>query len=151
MRMLALSACAVLVSCGAPSETAPAPAPEVAAAPCAPAIEVADENVALGPGGCVVSPSGSYVLTMRANGDLELTEADTQVIVWSSHSSGGPANSRHLGLQTDGNLVIYESATGTPVWASGTSGAGPFTLRVEDAGVAQYIPQDRQPIWSVPQ
>lgn len=142
---------ALVASC---SQPAPAPAPEAveATAPsCAPSIEVSTENVVLPPGGCVISPSGAYALTMKPNGDLELVHVPTSAIAWSSHSSGGRAGSRHLGIQTDGNLVIYDTASGVAVWASGTSGDGPFTLRVEDAGVAQYIPQDRQPLWSVPQ
>ena len=155
VRVSVLSASLVLLAACGPQAEAPT-APEVASQPaapaCAPSIEVSTENVALPPGGCVVSPSGTYALTMKANGDLELTHTQTQAIVWSSHSSGGLAGSRHLGIQTDGNLVIYDSASGSAVWASGTSGqSGPFVLRVEDAGVAQYIPQDRQPIWSVPQ
>lgn len=151
---LCLLAFAMVTGCGQSSTDQSASIPEVAPySACAPNLEVTTANAVLTPGDCVISPSGQYVLTMRASGDLELVRPgpNGDTIVWSSHSSGGDPGSRHLGIQTDGNLVMYSEA-GEPVWASGSGGhPGRYVLQVDDAGVAQLIAEGGVVAWSVPQ
>jgi hypothetical protein len=151
--LLSLFIVALAAGCGPGAQeqvSAPAVAPYSA---CAPHVEVSTANAVLTPGDCIISANGQYVLAMRSTGDLDLIglggSGDT--IIWSSHSSGGPANSRHLGIQTDGNLVMYDEQ-GAAVWASGsTTTPGRFILRVDDAGVAQFIADSGTVAWSVPQ
>lgn len=152
---LALLGAGVLAASCNQQPVAPEESPETVApyAECAPHLAVSGANGVLTPGDCIVSPNAQFVLTMRSSGDLELIQpgSDGDTILWSSHSSGGAPRTRHLGVQADGNLVIYDHE-GRPVWASGSSApVGNFTLRVEDAGVAQYISEGGDVVWSVPQ
>ena len=93
-------------------------------------------------GGTLVSPNGTYTLTMAVDGNLILTKNGTEI--WETGTSGThvvcvmetsgdlfvngiiPWHSgtfspgAYLELQNDGNLVIY-SAAGVQIWSTGTS------------------------------
>jgi hypothetical protein len=89
----------------------------------------------LRPGESLTSPSGTWRLTMRPDGNLVLYSCGTGATnctypLWNLGTGGQPGN--RLTMQSDGNLVLY-SPTGRAVWATMTNGTGSATVfQVQD-------------------
>ncbi|WP_163398487.1 hypothetical protein [Flavobacterium fluviatile] len=59
-----------------------------------------------------------YVMRMKSDGDLEISEV-TGKVIWHTKTYGNPG--AYAVMQTDGNFVV-KSKSGTILWSTGTSG-----------------------------
>jgi hypothetical protein len=84
----------------------------------------------------LVSPNGTYRLTMQSDGNL--VEYGPGGAMWSSNTAGSGSNN-YLKMQNDGNLVMYTSSGAVP-FATGETGSGANdSLAVQnDGNVVQY-------------
>jgi len=100
-------------------------------------------------GGCLISPSGNYAMTLTAAG-LEVAPVQGKAMgksIWTSGSpESGPPGS-FLTVQSDGNLVVYDA--GKPIWNSQTGGhSGMSKLELTDEGELQLHGPDGGLLWS---
>ncbi|WP_330473090.1 IPT/TIG domain-containing protein [Terrabacter sp. C0L_2] len=86
----------------------------------------------LSAGTALRSPSGAYVATMQADGNLVITTSGG-TRRWTSATSG-PGN--RLQVRADGNVVMLRT-NGTVAWSSGTNGWTGASLTLTDAGLLQ--------------
>ncbi|XWV24456.1 mannose-specific lectin [Tupanvirus deep ocean] len=86
-----------------------------------------DNNNTLSQGQSLVQ--GDYKLLVQSDGNLALYDSSqTQLVVWSTNTTGQGTPPYSMTLQTDGNLCLYDS-TGKSLWCSNTAnkGKGPWT------------------------
>jgi hypothetical protein len=104
-------------------------------------------------GGCLVSPTKTYVLVMRTGGSLDVApvKADGSIgdPIWSSGSHSNASGSASGAFQFDGNLVIYDQPGSHPIWNSGFSGpTGAYRLELSDAGEVRIVDAANKMVWS---
>lgn len=112
-------------------------------------------NTTIYPGGCLVSPNGSYTLIMQGDGNLVAYRSNAlgnpNAAVWQSGTSG--IQNLRLAVQEDGNLVLYDNHN-SAIWNAGSAGQkGRYFLVIQDDGnVVIYrgaSPRDnRGAVWS---
>lgn len=114
------------------------------------AVDHIESPTTLAPGGCIVSPSKTFVFVMQDSGALELHKMDADKLsaqVWSSSSKGKTPNAATASFQEDGNLVIYDG--GKPIWDSHSPGKlGHYILLVTDKGNAMVKTDAGKTAWS---
>ena len=99
-------------------------------------------DTTLGSGQSLSSPSGTYQLTMQADGSLVVHHGGT--VVWSSGTSSPGA---HALLQGDGNLVVYTN-TSQPLWATNSDGNPAAYLVLADDGTVAILSTAGGTLWS---
>lgn len=87
------------------------------------------------------SPSGAYVATMQADGNLVVATSGGSRR-WTS-ATPGPGN--RLGVRTDGNVVVLRP-DGSVAWSSGTNGWSGGVLTLTDSGLLQ-VRQGTTTVW----
>jgi outer membrane protein assembly factor BamB len=95
----------------------------------------------LAKGQSLVSPNGTYRLTMQSDGNL--VEYGGAGPLW---ASGTTPSGGYAVMQTDGNLVVYTSA-GTPLWASNTAGNPGAYLQLTNGGQLQLLSTGGTLLW----
>ena len=102
----------------------------------------------LGPGeslSTLVSPSGRYELVYQGDGNVVLSDHDTNELLWASHTDGTTVGEARM--NEDGNFVVYD-AEHTPVCSTHTDGFFGATLSLHDDGNL-VIYYNGTPIWAI--
>jgi hypothetical protein len=113
-------------------------------------------------GDFLISPSGTYCLTLQTDGNLVLysgpNPAANTGVVWQSGVTGTSGDYFAM-MQTDGNLVVYRGTGPSDnqgyLWSSGTNGSSSAHLVIKDDGKI-YIYEGDAPasvgslLWSRP-
>ena len=133
---------AFLPSCGSAPVDVPARADVPAPSPAGGTTMVAGQE--LGSGESLVSPSGLYVITMQADGNL-VAYAPFDRVLFSADTWGYPGSV--LRMQPDGNLVVY-APNGRPIWHSDTWHDAGAHLVIQDDGNVVLYRSDGSPAWS---
>jgi Protein kinase domain len=92
----------------------------------------------------LVSPDGSHLVVMQANGDLVLFGPD-HVARWSSNTAGHPG--ADLEMAADGNLILYGPDRAV-LWTSNTAGHPGADLEMRDDGNLVVYGPDRAVLWA---
>ncbi|GAA2744146.1 hypothetical protein GCM10009868_20680 [Terrabacter aerolatus] len=87
------------------------------------------------------SPSGAYVATMQADGNLVVATSGGS----RRWSSATPGAGNRLGMRTDGNAVLTRP-DGSVAWSSGTNGWTGGVLTLTDSGLLQ-VRQGTTTVW----
>jgi hypothetical protein len=96
----------------------------------------------------IVSSNGYWKLSVQGDGNLVLKDK-SEIVFWSTNTSGKGAQPYFLKLQNDANLVMYDSK-GSPTWATNTynKGQGPFNLSLHTDGNLVLYDYKGLPIWA---
>jgi hypothetical protein len=98
----------------------------------------------IGVGQSLYSPTGNVRLTLQADGNLVMYDANANPI-WASNTVGSGA-AYAVQQMSDGNFVVY-NAGNAPVWASGVTQPS-AQLRVQDDGNLVIYSQSGGPLWA---
>ena len=101
------------------------------------------------PGNPVAYSSGSYYITLQADGNLVAytgNPGDISNPMWASNSTKPNPNIVEVDWQSDGNLVAYDINKNS-IWASGTNGKG-TTLEIQGDGNMVVYDSNHNPLWS---
>jgi hypothetical protein len=88
------------------------------------------------PGGWLKSANGNYLLTLKKDGNFELTKAGKAI--WSTNTAGKPV--KQAFMQSDGNFVL-KGADGKVYWQTKTTGHPGSSLKLADSGNI-YVNED---------
>jgi hypothetical protein len=99
----------------------------------------------LNQGHILVSPKGTYKLTMQRDGNLVMYKktGKTYKAVWHTNTHGRGPGVRAV-MQTDGNFVLYKAKTA--IWNTRTKG-GMKGIVVQDDGNLVMYSKANKPIW----
>jgi hypothetical protein len=103
------------------------------------------------PNGCLISPTGAYVLVMRPSGALDITAASQAAAggkaLWTTGSRSAKPDTALATFQSDGNLVVYDHQR--PIWNTGSVGAiGDYDLKLSDIGNLTIANSAGKTVWS---
>lgn len=104
-------------------------------------------NEGLYPNQRVLSCNGRYQLMLQYDGNLVLTDLQTNTVLWSAGSQGNLVDV--LVMQGDGNLVIYD-IQGTPIWNSQTNGKPGLKLKLFNNGTIKLYDSAWGTPWQKP-